>query len=642
MPINQEIVDRYVAKRAWLARYEGTVARDILEILARGEERSVGIITSAYADLLEQSGGMPVDWRGRGTASARESLRRVRGVLDDVFPEAEESLRSSLYEVAKNETEVFADALSDAAPKSVLDTLELSSVPERQLAAIADSSLGVRLQGSASMALSQIKGDALARVTRVMEDGVRDGRGMRSIVSQARRALGVSRRRKDPMFHDVSRHVRTAVQTAANDAAAVLHAENEDILSGEQFVATLDTDTCPECGPLDGQVFPYTRAGRRGLRRPPLHPNCLLPGTRVGARVAGGLKAWYDGPAIEIETTGGLRLSVTPNHPVATAQGFRPAGTICQGDDLIRDRGDVWGSAADVEVEQTPPAIEDVFRALAVFGSTLGPASVDDLHGDGGAVDGDIQIVRADVPLERDFLEAALAESVRQLSLVVSDMELQSEEARSTSGLFGLASRPAARSLMRCRKLALHALRIASYLRPLDALCVGLPANGRAELSEPSTNDASSDPALVGQILDRLAAFVSLTKVRNVRRFHYTGHVYDLQSETGWIVADGLVVSNCRCFMAPVVKSWDDAGLPDTMPDQFKELFDGKPADRTTWPDWVKRNPKRLEEAVGPGRAKYIQDNGGKLSDLYNARADKMETLEDLRERRNASRGLRG
>lgn len=40
--------------------------------------------------------------------------------------------------------------------------------------------------------------------------------------------------------------------------------------------------------------------------------------------------------------------------------------------------------------------------------------------------------------------------------------------------------------------------------------------------------------------------------VVKVRRFDWSGHVYDLQSTKGWLLSSGIVTSNCRCRLAYV------------------------------------------------------------------------------------------
>ena len=44
-----------------------------------------------------------------------------------------------------------------------------------------------------------------------------------------------------------------------------------------------------------------------------------------------------------------------------------------------------------------------------------------------------------------------------------------------------------------------------------------------------------------------------LDRVVEVRDHEFSGHVYDLQSVSGWMVAQGIICSNCRCVSEPVV-----------------------------------------------------------------------------------------
>jgi hypothetical protein len=55
-------------------------------------------------------------------------------------------------------------------------------------------------------------------------------------------------------------------------------------------------------------------------------------------------------------------------------------------------------------------------------------------------------------------------------------------------------------------------------------------------------------------LLERFPALVAADQVVEVVDFQFAGHVYDLQSFGGWIVADGAFVSNCRCYLTPVLR----------------------------------------------------------------------------------------
>jgi intein/homing endonuclease len=56
---------------------------------------------------------------------------------------------------------------------------------------------------------------------------------------------------------------------------------------------------------------------------------------------------------------------------------------------------------------------------------------------------------------------------------------------------------------------------------------------------------------------------VQVDDVVGVDSFYFTGHVYDLQSRVGLIVAENTVISNCMCVVAPIIAS-------DAIPDFWK------------------------------------------------------------------------
>jgi len=91
------------------------------------------------------------------------------------------------------------------------------------------------------------------------------------MTASVRRVVGSTR--GSPLSHAASRYVRTMLIASANDAASRLYEENADIVRAEQYVATLDTDTCAECGNLDGQVFEIV-GGKSTAPRPTRHPHC--------------------------------------------------------------------------------------------------------------------------------------------------------------------------------------------------------------------------------------------------------------------------------------------------------------------------------------------------------------------------------
>ena len=50
-------------------------------------------------------------------------------------------------------------------------------------------------------------------------------------------------------------------------------------------------------------------------------------------------------------------------------------------------------------------------------------------------------------------------------------------------------------------------------------------------------------------ICDRLARLIQLTRVRNVYRTNFSGHVFNLETRSGYYAANGFIVHNCRCVV---------------------------------------------------------------------------------------------
>ena len=104
-----------------------------------------------------------------------------------------------------------------------------------------------------------------------MRAGYFRGDTTQSIVRQiiGTRGMGYKDGHLAAIKRDATILVRTATQNMANIARQETYRENDDIIRGWQFVATLDDRTCPTCGPLDGNVY-----GLGEGPQPPIHPQC--------------------------------------------------------------------------------------------------------------------------------------------------------------------------------------------------------------------------------------------------------------------------------------------------------------------------------------------------------------------------------
>ena len=408
---------------------------------------------------------------------------------------------------------------------------------------------------------------------------------------------------------DADRIVRTELVNAYNEVGVegIRAANDNDPGYQKRWDAQRDARECEFCRELDNTIVEMHELFESSLgsvEHSPLHARCFIPDTRVAARVERALRVHYDGQVVEIETASGARVTVTVNHPMATVRGFVAAAELRQGDKVLSQRGDVWRDALAGRVDENhaPPRIDEVFRALSVVGPrSRRAASVLDLHGDAALADSEIEIVGSLSELRR-HMEAEALELALQVALPIAAART-AKHARPRD-LFPVLEwlRLAARSLMG-RSYLTKALLLRSG-GPLDRLSLGLPAQGHARDLEPTTNAAAADSTLVREPLERLAGKIALDEavdilnrrdlrtereasganqpldrldrdvaftreltnrfpsevfaddVVSVSKRHYSGHVYDLQTATGWIVANGIYASNCRCAVIPWRRGW--------------------------------------------------------------------------------------
>ena len=157
---------------------------------------------------------------------------------------------------------------------------------------------------------------------------------------------------------------------------------------------------CPICEPLNRQ--PRAEWSKKFPKGPKAHPNCLHPDTfvRFPFGQAATIKSHYDGPMCDLCVGGQHFLSVTPGHPIPTADGMVNAGDLKMGDVvyLVGDEGapqPMWYGVA----EQMHANAKSLHRpAYREPDATM-------LHGDAARVIDPIEIVTVGRTHRNPFLE---------------------------------------------------------------------------------------------------------------------------------------------------------------------------------------------------------------------------------------------
>jgi hypothetical protein len=377
-----------------------------------------------------------------------------------------------------------------------------------------------------------------------------------------------------------------------------------------EWIATNDSTVCDDCDALDGETADldgeYPGDGGDG---PPLHPNSIAAGVMVEGDAVAATRMSYAGQVREIVTAAGRTLTITPNHAVATIRGFIPACKIEKGEHLlsyseriVQDGIDPLSLSVHPDAalalpqdEQDRPAkIEQIFSALQLVGkSIVAERFGDEFHGDAAYGNGDIDIVYADVELG-NRIEAAFSKQRKSFSFEASDLSaarlrpslLLDEGLPAAKRAFVPALRPfvdpafdgrvgsTAQDDAAFRKASAEASAgksrfIREMKQGLTALIsddqvvddsvwnrnlskphtfkVGTTSQLDATLLELLSQSLTRDAGFVRQLEERFPGTIARDEVVEVRDRDYFGHVYDLSTVSGVIVAEGLIISNCRC-----------------------------------------------------------------------------------------------
>lgn len=298
--------------------------------------------------------------------------------------------------------------------------------------------------------------------------------------------------------------------------------------------------------------------------RTPRHFNCFLPDTVIQGRIQKALKSFYSGDVVEIVTLNGNKLTVTANHPIATDRGFVAARELRKGVNLfsqrsgIEKRPDLFrrlvANSSNVgtflvpskDKENPPATIEQVFSSmLDSFGSLRSsPARADYFHGDGVFMDGKIQEVSATRILPIEFVARFLKDRVNWL-LACMRMGLLFVKDFGAALHFGITGNASGSSLV-CSSDLIGSLGY-GHLRPLEYLRFGLASQIDAMRRDGFGDYLTTDPNFFTELVDRGSGQITLDEIVNVRQYHFSGHVYDTQTEGGWVVANNIIASNCRC-----------------------------------------------------------------------------------------------
>jgi hypothetical protein len=100
----------------------------------------------------------------------------------------------------------------------------------------------------------------------------------------------------------------------------------------------------------------------------------------------------------------------------------------------------------------------------------------------------------------------------------------------------------------------------------------GVFRQGAASLSDPRRGveaflkSAMAHPAFSRKSVDALSSLITADEIVEIGWSQFSGHVYNLETVTGWYVAEGILTHNCRCAVAPIVfEEGEEARAPGSI-----------------------------------------------------------------------------
>lgn len=352
---------------------------------------------------------------------------------------------------------------------------------------------------------------------------------------------------------------------------------------------------------------------------PPNGYRSILPWQRVSGHTVIALKAFYSGPAVEIVTRNGARMALTAQHPVLTDNGWVQSDSIRKGDNLACYRLPVGNCSpsANLNKDDAPPTIEEIFNAFGSDIRTTVPRAAVDLYGDVEFIEGDVEVVCADRAL-MDRIKSECSQFRQQFKLSSTyQTKIGTSRFRprfrvtspaNVSGSNRSTRRPLLESvttkLLNTLFNARHQQAVVSQV-PANALFVDMHLDGniigrhsravhlndafwnwlsyfRSRLSSSGDSaqfsgflhgpfDTSITDVFIGGfdvnpdalrcLRQRHPGLIEVDEVVDVRLFDYSGHVYDLETKSGHILPYGgeynthLIVSNCRCSLVSLTEA---------------------------------------------------------------------------------------
>lgn len=536
---------------------------------------------------------------GRSTARLNKLLRDLEEALAGLTGDWHTKLTEDLKELAAYEAEWNTKTLT-----ANVNAEFVTPTAEQVWAAAVFQPLALNDKPVDFTKLMEGWGETeVSRLVTGVKMGFVQGQTTRQIIKSVVGAGGLA----DISERNAATVIRTALSHVSNEARNETYRQNDDIIEKYEWVSTLDSRTSTICKARDGMTW---EIGKGPM--PPAHPNCLLGDTVVstGSPVSNIFKRTYKGTIVYVSTKSGRTLSITPNHQVLTARGWVASGLLNIGDKLVCAKD----SALSLKHKEhnVVAKFSDLFSVANVAVNpaavSTSPTSTEDFHGDG--TDGEVEIVLVD-RLSWDKVKSGLNKQIIDKELPVATGVDDSLPGFGSAKKFSMVGLSPSDSFMR-RGRESEAL-LGSSFSHSDKHSVADAADANAVLSENAYDWATRNADNLPDFNWSDAVGVELDDVVDLvfSEADFCGHVYNLENEQNWYLANGIIAHNCRSTTAPVISSEFD--FLDKGAKRAAKGADGgtQVSADTTYYEFLKQQPAWFQDqALGPVRGKIFRNSG--------------------------------
>ena len=399
----------------------------------------------------------------------------------------------------------------------------------------------------------------------------------------------------------------------------IANAKNDPLRPRWALVPTGD-ETCAYCIIIASRGFDYDDKETAAHT----HANCVVADTEVaGIGLLAGMRREYKGTLVNIRTSGGRNLTVTPNHPILTTRGWVVAGEIKKFDNLICANFAHGDGGSVPDVNDVPPTAKEVFESCSFMDSTLFdsvPVAAENLDGE-IVGDSNIKVVNPFGFLKR-AIEATINEPIEhcRFSVAQSDGSISCPllDSFRACNLFWLGNDSTSDGIMSGGGLSTSLF--GCHSGSSDKTSFGLVACRDSSIGKPSNNSWTADVETIGDginaltIIERFenpirhwdtlttrldaiaseytkngcvtasdfldnffsgsARLIEIDDVESVSFSERSCHVYNLSTKGGWYVSSGIITHNCDCRVIPQWNKDQDIEDYEAQKAKYKAFYD--------------------------------------------------------------------